>query len=115
MTYVKVLALSSALALISACDPAYPLIVRNDLSVPVTARINISGSEGERRLQPGETLQIVKAPSDIVERITLLSEGRVLYDLDKQKLEELQKSVADPRNVTWEIQPSGLMPVRPSK
>ena len=105
---VRVVALSSVLALTSACDPAYPFFVRNGLSMSVTARINVNGAESEVSLAPGKRLDLIKAPSDTVERIMLLSDGRVLYDLDKEKLEELQRSVEDPRKVTWEIQPDGL-------
>jgi hypothetical protein len=110
---MKVLVLWSALALIAGCDPVYPFFVRNGLSMSVTARINMNGTDWEHSLRPGERLPlIVEGPSDTIERITLLSDGRVLYDFDKRALDELQKSVADPRKVTWEIQPNGLVPVK---
>jgi hypothetical protein len=103
------------LVCVSACDPAYPIFVRNGLAMPVTTRvIYMDGVTSEAILQPGERLALLHPRGDI-ETIVILSGDHELYRLNKQVLAEMRTSVPDVRSVTWNIQSNGLVPLTKSQ
>lgn len=92
------------LAGLVACDPAYPLFLRNGLTTPITVQATFEGSApSEGVLQPGEQLAFLH-PKGEIERVVVFSEGLRLYDFDRQTLLDMRNSVPDPRQVTWNIQ-----------
>ncbi|MBX6421551.1 MAG: hypothetical protein IRZ06_11190 [Nevskia sp.] len=94
-----------------ACDPAYPLFLRNGLATPITVQTTFQGSApSEGVLQPGQTLTFLH-PQGEIEHVVVLSEGRKLHDLTRQALLDMRNSVSDPRQVTWNIQADGIKPL----
>lgn len=96
---------------LAACDPAYPLFLRNGLAAPITVQTTFEGgTPSEGVLQPGQRLAFLH-PQGEIERVVVLSEGRKLHDLNRQTLLDMHNSVPDPRQVTWNIQPDGIKPL----
>lgn len=108
---VRFLVGTTLLVGLAACDPAYPLFLRNGLAAPITVQTKFEGSTpSEGILQPGERLAFLH-PRGEIERVVVLSEGRKLHDLNRQALFDMRTSVSDPRQVTWNIQPDGIKPL----
>ena len=59
----------SVLISVAACDPAYPLFLRNGLTAPITVEAKFEGSTlSEGVLQPGESLVFLH-PKGEIERV----------------------------------------------
>ena len=108
----KAIWLALVLLPLVSCDPAYPLLVRNGLPTPVTVRTTFEQGvvPSEGLLQPGERLAFMHAGGN-VERVVVMSGGKVLFDLDKAALTKMRGSVRDPRQVVWNVQEDGVKPV----
>lgn len=101
----------TVLAGLEACDPAYPLFLRNGLATPITVQTTFEeGDPSEGVLQPGERLAYLH-PKGEIERVVVLAEGRKLHDLSRQALFGMRNFVSDPRQVTWNIQSDGIKPL----
>lgn len=103
----------AAVVLISlvACDPTYPLFLRNGLSGPITVETRFEGSApSEGVLQPGERLTFVH-PKGEIEHIMVYFEGGKLHELDRQALLNMRNAFHDPRQVTWNIQTDAITPL----
>jgi len=93
---------------LAACDPVYPLFVRNGLSKPVVIQIIYEGGvSNEGILQPGERLSFIHTLGGI-KGVVVLSGNQVLYRLNEQALLDMYRSVPDMRQVTWNIQSDGI-------
>lgn len=93
---------------LTACDPAYPLFLRNGLATPITVQTTFEGSApSEGTLRPGQTLTFLH-PQGEIEHVVVFAEGRKLHDLNRQALLGMLNSVPDPRQVTWNIQSDGI-------
>ena len=96
---------------LSACDPAYPLFLRNGLVSPITVQTTFENdAPTEGILQPGEQLAFLH-PKGEIERVVVTAEGRQLLDLNRQMLLNMRNSTPDPRRVTWNIQADGIKPL----
>ena len=115
MNTTRAVLVALVLAVSSACDPVYPLFLRNGLDAPITVQATFKGdAPTEAVLQTGERLAFVHHKREI-ERIAVIVEGRTLYELDGQAILKMLKSVPDPRRVTWSIQPDGIEPLSQSE
>ncbi|MFU8832403.1 MAG: hypothetical protein ACNA7J_09630 [Wenzhouxiangella sp.] len=100
-----------ALVVLTACDPTYPLFLRNGLETQVTVQTKFEeGVSSEGVLQPGERLTFLH-PEGKIASVIVYSEGHILYEFDKQALLDMHNSVSDPRQVTWNIQSDGVKPL----
>lgn len=101
----------AALLWLTACDPAAPLFLRNGMAEPVMIQATFPGEmRREVLLQPGIRMAFMHSTGNI-EHLSVLSEGEVIYELDKAELERMAQSVADPRQVTWNIEANLIRPV----
>ena len=99
------------LVVLAACDPAYPLFLRNGLATPITVRATFEeGAPSEGVLRPGERLTFLH-PKGEIKYIVILSEGQKLHELDKKALLDMRNSIPNPRLVTWNIQSDGIKPL----
>lgn len=74
---------ATLLAGLTACDPAYPLFLRNGLATPITVQAKFEESvPSEGVLQPGERLTFLHPKGDI-ERVVIYTEGNKLHDLNR--------------------------------
>lgn len=93
---------------LAACDPTYPLFLRNGIATPITVQTTFEGgTPNEGVLQSGQELTFLH-PKGEIERVVVFSAGRKLHDLDKQTLFAMRNSVPDPRQVIWSIEPEGI-------
>jgi hypothetical protein len=107
-TPIRFLVAVTLLIAMVACDPAYPLFLRNGLAAPVTIQTRFEGgTQSEGVLQPGQQLTFLH-PKGEVERVVVFSEGQKLHDLDRQTLLDMRNSVTNPREVTWNIRPDRI-------
>ena len=96
---------------LAACDPTYPLFLRNGLATPITVQTTFEeGTPSKGALQPGERLAFLH-PKGKIERVVVFSEGRKLHELDRQALLDMRNAVPDPRQVIWNIQSDGIKPL----
>lgn len=110
-TMIRFLLCVTLLISLTACDPAYPIFLRNGLSAPITMLTKFEGStSNEGVLLPGESLAFLH-PKGEIERVVVFFEGRMLHDLNRSALLDMQNSVDDPRQVTWNIQSDGIKPL----
>lgn len=113
MRYVLTSSLFAAVLFISAaCDPIYPIVLRNGLSTPITiGTVFNEGELSEGVLRPGEQL-VYMHPKGEITNIRVSSQGRELYALDKKMLLDMRDSVADLSRVIWNIQSDGIIPLK---
>lgn len=112
---VRILVGVTLLMVLAACDPAYPLLLRNGLATPITVQTTFAeGTPSEGVLQPGDRLVFLH-PKGEIERVVVLSEGRKVHDLNRQALLDMRNSVSDPRQVIWNIQSDGIRPLSRSE
>lgn len=105
------LVIATAAALLLACDPAYPLFVRNGLVAPVFARVTWeTGVNSEFTMLPGERVAFLHSKGEIID-VVVLQDDRPLLHLDRNALLKMQSSVPDMRKVTWNIQADGIVPL----
>ena len=111
MKAIRFVLAAAVLIGMAACDPTYPLFLRNGIATPITVQITFEeGAPSEGVLQPGERLAFLHTKGEI-ERVVVFSEGRKLHDLDRQSLLDMRNSVPDLRQVTWNIQTYGIKPL----
>lgn len=93
------------------CDPVAPLFLRNGLATPITVQTTYEGGNpSEGILAPGQRLTFMH-PGGVIEHVVVISGSQKLYDLNKQALLDMLNSVADPRQVTWNIQSDRIKPL----
>jgi hypothetical protein len=107
----KLIASLVVITSLAACDPAYPLFLRNGLPEAVEVHAKFEGEPlREALLRPGQRMAFLHPEGDIEQVIVTLN-GRKLYDLNKAGLLTMLESVSDPRQVTWNIQSDGIKPL----
>ena len=112
---IRAVLLVITLVVLTACDPTYPLFLRNGLVAPITVRATFEeGAVSEGVLNPGERLAFLR-PKGEIKNIAVFSEGRLLHEFDKKTLFEMKNSVPNPRLVTWNIQSDGIKPLSQSE
>ncbi len=101
----------AALLWLTACDPAAPLFLRNGMAEPVMIQATFEGEmRREALLQPGIRMAFMH-PTGNIEHLSVLSKGEVIHEFDKAELERMAQSVADPRQVTWNIEANQIRPL----
>ena len=111
---VRFVWLCLSVLLLAGCpyDKFYGPRLKNNINLPVETRIVLTDGtviDDGVGLAPGVGL-VWGYPPESIAKISLVAGGRVIDEIDAQRIAEMLRCTPDPRDVTWYIESAGLRP-----
>ncbi len=113
----RVAALLIITCVLAGCpyDRLRPPYVENMMDNVVEVRILlINGTENVFTLRTGDRL-MYSADHTAISKVTFISDGDVIDELDEERIATMLQCTADPRDVTWYIEANKLRPSVPCR
>lgn len=106
---------TSLLIMLTGCDPAYSVFVRNGMPMPIEISANFEGEPTRKAtLGPGQRMAFFHVKGDL-QNLVVATQERPLYKLNKAGVLELMARVDDPDAVVWVVSEDGIRPLSPAE